>query len=80
MAGPHPFTLKLSAMARRWRSKGGCTERVGHGTVTVDLLVTRENSVKDEMPDFSSISFMTRIGLTRFGGQRYGPLVELEIR
>ncbi len=67
-------------MARRWRSKGGCTERVGDCTVTVDRLVTRENSVKDEMPDFSSISFMTRIGLTRLGGQRYGPLVGLEIR
>ncbi len=67
-------------MARRWRSKGGCTERVGHGTVTVDLLVTRENSVKDEMPDFLPLSFMTRIGLTRFGGQRYGPPVELDIR
>ncbi len=67
-------------MARRWRSKGGCTERVGHGTVTVDLLVTRENSDKDGMPDFLSISFMTPIGLTRFGGQQYGPPVELEIR
>ncbi len=53
---------------------------MGHGTVTVDMLVTWENSVKDEMPDYLSISFMTRIGLTRFGGQRYGPPVELEIR
>ncbi len=66
-------------MARRWRSKGGCTEPVGRCTVAVDMLVTWENSIKDEMPDFSSISCMTRIGITRFGGQQYGPLVELEI-
>ncbi len=79
-AGPHPFTLKLSAMARRWRSKGGCTERVGRCTVTVDPLVTCEISVKDERPDFLSISFMTGIGITRFGGQQYGPPVELDIR
>ncbi len=66
-------------MARRWRSKGSCTERVGHCTVTVDMLVTWELSVKDEMPGFLSISFIPRIGITRFGGQQYGPLVELDI-